>query len=119
MRETAELIKCLVSIESELFRFEKTYNRLLTKLEPKDINKYLSQFNWFKKSVTKALQQSGLACVDLTNQEYDAGMALTPLNLEDFESDDKLYIQEMIQPIIMLDENVIQAGTAILGRLNP
>ena len=35
----------------------------------------------------------------------------------DFEAEDRLYVEQMIEPIIMDDEKVLKTGTAILGRI--
>ena len=40
-------------------------------------------------------------------------MAVTPLNIDDFEVNDDLYVLQMIEPIIMQDDNVIKTGTEV------
>ena len=56
--------------------------------------------------------------VDVEGQPYDIGMALSPLNIDDFDPDDHLYVEQMIEPIIMDDNNVLKTGTAMLGRID-
>ena len=55
--------------------------------------------------------------VDVEGQPYDVGMALSPLNIDDFEPEDLLYVEQMIEPIIMDETNVLKTGTAMLGRI--
>ena len=50
-------------------------------------------------------------------QLYDPGMAITPLNIDEFDPDDPLYVEQMIEPIIMQGDTVCKIGTAILGRV--
>ncbi len=107
----------LVSIASEVFRFGHVFNRAISKLEFDEIKKYSSQFAWLGKQVVKALDAAGLQIVDLTGQQYDAGMAVTPLNIEEFEADEALRIQQMLEPIVMKDGTAIKTGTVILGRM--
>ena len=45
-------------------------------------------------------------------------MAVTPLNIDEFDENDKLYIQQIIEPIIMRDDEIIKPGTVVLGRVN-
>lgn len=117
MASEEKLKENLVAIATELFRFEKTFKKAISKLEIDDHNKYASQFAWFEKRVTKALDDSGLHLVNIEGQLYDPGMAVTPLNIDEFETDDKLYVEQMIEPIIMSENAVIKTGTVILGRI--
>lgn len=115
--EYERLKENLISIAAELFRFQRVFAKAISKLEIEDQSKYSSQFTWFSKKVTKALDDSGLRVVDVDGQLYDPGMAVTPLNIEDFKADDILYIVQTMEPIIMQDNAVVKTGTVILGRV--
>ena len=106
----------LVAIAAETFRFQHVYSKVLSKLDIDEQAKYSSQFTWFTKKVTKALDEAGLRIVDVNGQLYDPGMAVTPLNIEDFETEDILFVVQTMEPIIMQDNAVIKTGTVILGR---
>ena len=85
-------------------------------MELDEQSKYSSQFAWFSKKVLKAIDEANLRIVDVNGQLYDPGMAVTPLNIEDFETNDILYIKQMMEPIIMNGDTVVKTGTVILGR---
>lgn len=106
----------LVTIASELHRFKGVFAKAVSKLDVDEQNKYSSQFQWFSKKVTKALDDAGIKAIILDGQLYDPGMAVTPLNIEDFETEDILYIAQTMEPIIMQDDAVVKTGTVILGR---
>lgn len=106
----------LISIALELYRFKGVFAKAISKLDIDEQNKYSSQFQWFSKKVTKALDDAGIRAVTLDGQLYDPGMAVTPLNIEDFEAEDILYVAQTMEPIIMQDNAVIKTGTVILGR---
>jgi hypothetical protein len=108
----------LVAIAAETFRFQHVYSKVLSKLDIDEQAKYSSQFTWFTKKVTKALDEAGLKIVDVNGQLYDPGMAVTPLNIEDFETEDILFVAQTMEPIIMQDNAVIKTGTVILGRVD-
>ena len=116
MDERETLIKSVVSIASELQRFKGVYLSAVSKLSLEDQKKYISQFSWFDKKVKRALEEAGLLCIDLEGKIYDPGMAVTPLNIDDFNPDDVLYIEQMIEPIIMQGDQVAKTGTVVLGR---
>lgn len=107
----------VVSIASELFRFEQVFVRVLSGYPVEEQVKYASQYNWFSKRVKKALEIANLRLVDLKDKEYDPGMPVTPINLEDFDTNDRLYIEKMIEPVIMEGDILIKSGTVVLGRI--
>ena len=51
----------------------------------------LASISGFPK-VYKALDEANLRLLSVDGQLYDPGMAITPLNLDDFDADDQLYI---------------------------
>lgn len=116
MEDSSKVYNSLIQIATELQRFEKVFSKAISKLDFDEQKKYMSQFNWFSKRVVKALEQVGLKCISVENQVYDPGMAVTPLNLDDFESSDLLVVEQMIEPIIMRDDNVVKTGTVVLRR---
>lgn len=117
IEQSQKLQDSLVTIAAETFRFQHVYFKVLSKLDLNEQAKYSSQFAWFTKKVTKALDEVGLRIVDVNGQLYDPGMAVTPLNIEDFEAEDILYVAQTMEPIIMQDNAVIKTGTVILGRV--
>ena len=56
--------------------------------------------------------------VDLSGQKYDPGMAVTPINLDDFDMDTGLIIDRMMEPVVMLGDQLIRTGTVILREEN-
>lgn len=111
------LTNSIVDIVGETFRFKRVFLKAIRKLEAEDQNKYASQFAWFTKRVDKAAENAGLRILDLTGQLYDPGMAVTALNIEDFDVDDELYIEQMMEPVIMKDDQIQKTGTVLLGRV--
>ena len=107
----------LITIGSEMFRFKRVFGKAISKLDVDEQGKYNSQFAWFTKKVTKALDDSGIRMVGLDGQLYDPGMAVTPLNIEEFETDDVLYVAQTMEPIIMQNDAVVKTGTVLLGRI--
>ena len=111
------LINSIIDISNEAFRFKRVFLRAISKLDSEAQNKYASQFAWFTKRVDKAVENAGLRIIDLTGQVFDPGMAVTPLNIEDFEAEDQLFIAQMMEPIIMKDDRIQKTGTVMLGRI--
>lgn len=114
--EIEKLRDNLILIASELTRFQRIFEKAVSKLNVEEQGKYLSQYTWFSKRVQKALSDSDLRIINFEGQAYDIGMAVTPLNLDDFEKNDALFVMQTIEPTIMQGDSVCRVGTVILGR---
>lgn len=105
--ELEALTKSLVDIVIESWRFERLFDRLLLKLDSGEQVRYRGQIRWFHRKLEESLNDAGMAIVNLEGCEFDVGMAATSLNIEEFESEDTLVVDQMIEPIIMGTDGVI------------
>ena len=111
------LTHVIVGMAVESWRLGRTCDRLLSKLDAGEQNRYRTQFRWFIKKVNEALEQAGLRIVNVENHPFDPGMAATPLNIEEFDATDTLMVDQMIEPIIMGKESLIKAGVVTLRKV--
>ncbi len=117
--ENPEVMKnSLLVIASEVYRIQKIFVPVLSKLGPEDQIKYTGQLSWFLKKVGKSLAEAGFKTVSLEGMDYDPGMAVTPLNLDEFDTEDTLIIEQMMEPIVMFGDSICKTGTVLLGRKN-
>ena len=111
------LTQVVIGMAVESWRFGRTYDRLLTKLDAGEQNRYKSQFRWFIKKVEEALEQAELRIVNVEGHPFDPGMAATPLNIEEFDAKDALMVDQMLEPIIMGKEGLVKTGTVTLRKV--
>jgi hypothetical protein len=107
----------VLSMAVESWRFGRVFDRLLLKLDAGEQNRYKSQFRWFIKKVEEALEQADLRIVNVEGHPFDPGMAATPLNIEEFDTNDALMVDQMLEPIIMGKDGLVKAGTVILRKV--
>jgi hypothetical protein len=107
----------LIDFALDSWRFARTFDRVVMNLDAGQTNRFASQCNYFIKRLKEGLEKANLRLVDASGQEFEPGMAITPLNLEDFAADDRLLIDHMVEPIIMGPQGLLRAGTAILRRV--
>lgn len=107
----------LIELALESWRFAKTFERVLKQLDVGQTARFASQCNYFVKKLKDGLERANLHLVDASGQIYEPGMAVTPLNIEDFEKDDQLLVDQMVEPIIMGPEGLLRTGTAILRKV--
>ena len=112
-----EILKeTVINMAVESWRFGRVFERLLTKLDAGESKRYQNQFRWFLKKVEESLEQSGLRIVNVEGHPFDPGMAATPLNIDEFDENDKLMVDQMLEPIIMGNEGLVKTGTVTLRR---
>jgi len=112
-----KVIDALISMSVESWRFSRISSRLASKLDAAEQKRYKSQFLWFDKKLKDALNQVGFNLVNVEGQPFDPGMAVTPLNIEEFEVDDILCVDQMLEPIIMGKNGLVKTGTVTLRRV--
>jgi hypothetical protein len=107
----------LVNLAVESWRFGRVFDRMLLKLDAVEQARYQNQYRWFVKKVDESLADVGLNIVNVEGQMYDPGIAATPLNIGEFGADDKLYVEQMIEPIIMSNDGLVRSGTVMLKKV--
>lgn len=108
----------IIAIAIEYWRLRKVLERLLNTVDANEQQRYLGKIRWFAKKTEEALKTAGLSIVNYEGQSYDPGIPASPINLEDFQPDDKLYVSQMLEPIIVdVDGNIVKTGTIALGRI--
>ena len=107
----------VINLAIESWRFAKNYERVLTRLNSNQTKRYTSQLRQFVKKAEESLEEVGLRVVNVEGYPYDPGMAATPLNIEDFEPEDHLVVDKMLEPIIMEGTVLAKTGTVTLRRV--
>lgn len=115
MNDSREM-KALIDVAVESWRFSRAFVRMLARLDAGEKARYESQLRWYVKKLTESLESAGLRVVNVENQPFDPGAAVTPLNLGDFAAEDSLVIDQMLEPIIMGETQLVRAGTVLLRK---
>lgn len=115
---TARAVSALRDISIESWRLAKLLERLASDVDAGEQQRYRTKLRWFHGQLAKALEAAGLTLVNLEGQAYDAGHAVNALNLGDFEPDERLVVDQMVEPILMGESGVLREGTVILRKRN-
>lgn len=110
--------KALLDIAVETWRFARLFARVIAKLDAGEANKYVNQLRYFQKKVEESLRTAGVRVVNVEGQLFDPGIAASALNLADFAPDDKLIVDQMIEPIIMGVSGLKKEGTVMLRKVH-
>ena len=99
------------------WRLQKLFLKITRQLDAGDQAKYQSQLRYFRNTTRDILERFGLKLVDLEGQKYDGGMAVSALNVTEFEASDELIVDQMTEPVIMGKEGLKRMGTVLLRRV--
>lgn len=113
-----EVADALLDMAIEGWRFARLFARVLTKLDAGEGARYTNQIRYFIKRTEESLEAAGLRLVNLEGQPYDAGLPAAALNIEEFAPDDRLYIDQMLEPVIMGAEGVVKTGIIMLRKVD-
>ena len=108
----------LLSLAVEGWRFTRAYLRLISKLDAGDQNRFASQYRYFQKQLEDKLGVIGFRFVNIEGLPFDPGMAATAINISDFHSEDRLIVDQMLEPIIMSETGIIKMGTVLLRKVD-
>ena len=106
----------LIGLAVESWRLARMFQRSIDTRDIKQAGRQSNQVRYFNRKLEESLSPCGLRIVDLEGQVYDTGMAATPLNAADFGPDDILYVDQMLEPIVMGPDGVRRTGTMMLRK---
>lgn len=109
--------KALIDISVEGWRFARVFVRMISKLDAGEAPRYANQARYFLKKIDDGLEGFGLRIVSLDGQPYDPGMAVSALNISDFGPDDILFVEQMVEPVVMGPEGLVRGGTVMLAKV--
>lgn len=117
--ETAEssITAGLIDLVLDSWKFARLFNRVISKLDAGEQSRYANQMRFFQKRVESAAEVAGVKIVSIEGQPFEPGMAASPLNLDEFEDGDQLYVDQMLEPILMGSDGVLRTGTMMLRKL--
>ncbi len=109
-----KLRKSLIELAIENWKTTQVFHKLLLKADVQDQLRYNNKLNWFMKKTEDYLEATGLRVVNVEGEKYDTGMAVTAINLDEYENAPTLIVEKMLEPIIMGPNGVERTGTVIL-----
>ena len=107
----------LIDLAVDAWKFARLFARVISKLDAGEQARYANQMRFFQKRIETAAEMAGARIVSIEGQPFEPGMAASPLNLEDFHDGDMLFVDQMLEPIVMGNDGVLRTGTMMLRKL--
>ena len=105
----------IAEIAAESWRFERALNKMLRRMDVMDAERFARQYDYFATRVDRALAAAELTVLDLTGQPYSVGLPVQAMNLEEFDEDESLIVEQTIEPVIMLGGRVLKTGMVMVN----
>lgn len=115
--DSSQYENTIINMAIENWRLSRLFIKAVSKLDQSETNKYIGQLRYFQKNIETTLEDCNLKIVNIEGQSYDVGMAAVAMNIEDFEENDKLIIESMIEPIIMGNDGIKRQGMVMLRKV--
>ena len=112
---TTEL-KTIAEILVEDFRFSRSYLSVVDKLFMEEKKKYESTYNFHRTKIAELAKNFHLRMVFFDGKEYNEGLPVTSLNIDESGEEERLIVQQTIEPTILTaDGQIVKIGTVILS----
>jgi hypothetical protein len=118
MSESAneKLENSLIDLAIEGWKFSKLFIRMMNKLDAGEAGRYMNQLRYYHENIESNLARANMRLVNLEGQIFDPGMAVSALNAGDFNPEDSLLVDQMLEPIIMGEDGLLRSGTVMLRK---
>src|SRR5258705_4825011 len=102
--QPGECERAMVELAIESWLFQKLFGRALAKLDAGESLRFTNQHRYFVKKIDDSLASIGFRLVYLEGQKYEHGSAVYALNVGDFNAENDLIVDQMIEPVVMSKE---------------
>ena len=116
--QSEQFERSLIEIAVESWRFSRLFARMINKLDAGEANRYINQLRYFQKKLEESLDEAGLKIVNIEGHPFSPGSAASPLNIGDFEQDDTLLVDQMVEPIIIGSTGIKKHGVVMLRKVS-
>ena len=109
--------EAIVKLAVESWRFIRVFEHAMSGLGAKEAARYRGFAGAFGRKIEAVLAAIDMRMVSIEGTAFDPGIAATPLNIGDFEPDDELEVDAMIEPIIMNRGGLVRMGSVTLRKM--
>lgn len=105
----------IAKLSIEYWRITRSYERNL----PNMLNSASSAVSTIRNSEKKFLAillENGISLQQYEGQDYSANLPLTVINTDEFDGNENLIVQQMLEPTLIDGKGIIHIGKAILSR---
>ena len=117
-RKVEEMQQGVVTMAVEAYRLNAFVKSLVPRIaDERFVKRLTNQIARVDKMFAEGLNTAGLEWIDVTGNEYDPGLPIEPINMEEFTENDELIIEVMLEPVVKIKDSteIIKKGIVVLG----
>lgn len=116
MAEDTKMINSFATLAGDYWRLLRSYERLIAESAPENHNRLKSNYRNAERRLTTALDENNIKIISYEGKSYTPNLAVTVVNGDEFDDNEELIINQMMEPTVMLGERVLSMGKAILSK---
>ena len=118
MESNEKSFNAVVDLLTESWRLNRFTKNLAKHADAKLQKKISNQVARFDKHFLAATEIFGIEVLDFTGKDFEEGLPIMPINLDDFAAEENLIVETMLEPTIKIvnSAKIIKHGAAVLGR---
>jgi hypothetical protein len=113
------LRKFVVNVAVEEYQLLQDILRTVEITSTPEMKSIQSNLDYFNKRFKEMLSDVGYRVVDadnFENKDFDPGMSVKPLNMKEFDAEDELVVDKLVEPVVMCGDSIARIGTVMLRR---
>jgi len=109
-------INSFATLAGDYWRLLRSYERLIAESSPENHNRLKSNYRNAERRLSSAINDHDIKIISYEGKDYTPNLAVTVVNGDEFDDNEELVINQMIEPIIMLGDRVLSMGKVILSK---
>ena len=111
-----KIINSFATLAGDYWRLLRSYERLIAESSPENHNRLKSNYRNAERRLSSAINDHDIKIISYEGKDYTPNLAVTVVNGDEFDDNEELIINQMIEPIIMLGDRVLSMGKVILSK---
>lgn len=99
----------------EYWKLMNVARKTTHQLSETDGRRLAAQVNFSQKQLERLTAALRLRLVELTGEDFHAGVSASADNGEDFDDDEALVVTRTLEPIVVCDMRVVRTGRVLVG----
>jgi hypothetical protein len=104
------------SLAVEMWKLARAFEKSIGDLPEDKAGRRMPQLRYSRDRLETILHQAGLRLVVFDGEPFTANLPVSPINADEFSSDDECLIESTLEPSIITSDRVIHTGKVLLAR---
>ena len=104
----------IAELATEYWKLQRALDRVSRDLPAERLGKVAAQLRYSNRQLGHLLEEAGLKLVTFDDEEFSAGLPVSPINAEDMDGGQSSFVDSTVEPAIVANGTTIRTGKVIL-----